>query len=36
MDRGTATERATLFWRWTMGFNATARHLPLGVVVYGF
>jgi photosynthetic reaction center M subunit len=22
-DRGTATERASLFWRWTMGFNAT-------------
>ncbi|MEM6890100.1 MAG: photosynthetic reaction center subunit M [Pseudomonadota bacterium] len=22
-DRGTATERAALFWRWTMGFNAT-------------
>ncbi|WP_336490309.1 photosynthetic reaction center subunit M [Methylobacterium nigriterrae] len=21
--RGTATERAALFWRWTMGFNAT-------------
>ncbi len=21
-DRGTATERAALFWRWTMGFNA--------------
>ena len=23
IDRGTATERAALFWRWTMGFNAT-------------
>ncbi|MBS0644316.1 MAG: photosynthetic reaction center subunit M [Acetobacteraceae bacterium] len=22
-DRGTAAERAQLFWRWTMGFNAT-------------
>jgi photosynthetic reaction center M subunit len=22
-DRGTAMERAALFWRWTMGFNAT-------------
>jgi photosynthetic reaction center M subunit len=22
-DRGTALERAALFWRWTMGFNAT-------------
>ena len=22
-DRGTAVERAALFWRWTMGFNAT-------------
>jgi photosynthetic reaction center M subunit len=22
-DRGTAAERAALFWRWTMGFNAT-------------
>jgi photosynthetic reaction center M subunit len=22
-DRGTAGERAALFWRWTMGFNAT-------------
>jgi photosynthetic reaction center M subunit len=22
-DRGTAAERAGLFWRWTMGFNAT-------------
>jgi photosynthetic reaction center M subunit len=21
-DRGTAMERAALFWRWTMGFNA--------------
>jgi photosynthetic reaction center M subunit len=23
VDRGTATERGALFWRWTMGFNAT-------------
>ena len=23
VDRGTATERAALFWRWTMGFNAS-------------
>ena len=23
LDRGTAAERAGLFWRWTMGFNAT-------------
>jgi photosynthetic reaction center M subunit len=23
VDRGTAAERAALFWRWTMGFNAT-------------
>jgi photosynthetic reaction center M subunit len=23
VDRGTAVERAALFWRWTMGFNAT-------------
>ena len=23
IDRGTAAERAGLFWRWTMGFNAT-------------
>ena len=23
VDRGTAAERASLFWRWTMGFNAT-------------
>lgn len=23
LDRGTASERAALFWRWTMGFNAT-------------
>ncbi|MEO0497262.1 MAG: photosynthetic reaction center subunit M [Pseudomonadota bacterium] len=22
-DRGTASDRAALFWRWTMGFNAT-------------
>jgi photosynthetic reaction center M subunit len=23
VDRGTASERGALFWRWTMGFNAT-------------
>ncbi|HJK97198.1 MAG TPA: photosynthetic reaction center subunit M [Polyangiaceae bacterium LLY-WYZ-14_1] len=23
IDRGTAAERSALFWRWTMGFNAT-------------
>jgi photosynthetic reaction center M subunit len=23
LDRGTAAERAAIFWRWTMGFNAT-------------
>jgi photosynthetic reaction center M subunit len=23
IDRGTAAERAAIFWRWTMGFNAT-------------
>jgi photosynthetic reaction center M subunit len=23
VDRGTASERAALFWRWTMGFNAS-------------
>jgi photosynthetic reaction center M subunit len=23
VDRGTAAERASLFWRWTMGFNAS-------------
>ena len=23
VDRGTASERAALFWRWTIGFNAT-------------
>ena len=23
VDRGTGSERAALFWRWTMGFNAT-------------
>jgi len=27
IDRGTATERAALFWRWTMGFNATMESL---------
>ena len=26
-DRGTASERAALFWRWTMGFNATMEGL---------
>jgi photosynthetic reaction center M subunit len=25
VDRGTAFERGALFWRWTMGFNATAE-----------
>ena len=35
-DRGTAAERAALFWRWTMGFNATdGIDPPLGVVVRG-
>jgi photosynthetic reaction center M subunit len=27
VDRGTASERAALFWRWTMGFNATMEGL---------
>jgi len=27
LDRGTAMERAALFWRWTMGFNATAESI---------
>lgn len=27
VDRGTAYERAALFWRWTMGFNATAESI---------
>jgi len=27
VDRGTAMERAALFWRWTMGFNATAESI---------
>jgi photosynthetic reaction center M subunit len=27
VDRGTAAERAGLFWRWTMGFNATFESL---------
>jgi photosynthetic reaction center M subunit len=27
MDRGTAAERAALFWRWTMGFNATIESI---------
>ena len=27
VDRGTASERAALFWRWTMGFNATAESI---------
>ena len=36
VDRGTALERAALFWRWTMGFNATAGIDPsLGLVVCG-
>ncbi len=26
-DRGTATERAALFWRWTMGFNASMESI---------
>ncbi len=26
-DRGTASERAGLFWRWTMGFNATVESI---------
>ena len=26
-DRGTAFERGMLFWRWTMGFNATAESI---------
>ena len=25
--RGTASERAALFWRWTMGFNATTESI---------
>ncbi len=36
VDRGTAAERAALFWRWTMGFNATMEIDPsLGLVVRG-
>jgi photosynthetic reaction center M subunit len=27
VDRGTAAERAMLFWRWTMGFNATMESI---------
>ena len=27
VDRGTAYERGALFWRWTMGFNATAESI---------
>jgi photosynthetic reaction center M subunit len=27
MDRGTASERAALFWRWTMGFNASMESI---------
>jgi photosynthetic reaction center M subunit len=27
IDRGTATERAALFWRWTMGWNATMESI---------
>ena len=35
-DRGTASERAGLFWRWTMGFKRhDGGHSPLGVVVRG-
>jgi len=26
-DRGTASERAALFWRWTMGFNSTMESI---------
>jgi photosynthetic reaction center M subunit len=27
VDRGTAFERGAIFWRWTMGFNATAESI---------
>lgn len=27
VDRGTATERGALFWRWTMGFNASMESI---------
>ena len=27
VDRGTASERAALFWRWTMGYNATMESI---------
>jgi photosynthetic reaction center M subunit len=27
VDRGTASERGALFWRWTMGFNATTESI---------
>jgi photosynthetic reaction center M subunit len=27
LHRGTATERASLFWRWTMGFNASMESI---------
>ncbi|MFN3231233.1 MAG: photosynthetic reaction center subunit M [Alphaproteobacteria bacterium] len=27
LDRGTAAERAALFWRWTMGFNASMESI---------
>ena len=27
VDRGTASERAGLFWRWTMGFNASMESI---------
>jgi photosynthetic reaction center M subunit len=27
IDRGTAFERGAIFWRWTMGFNATAESI---------
>ena len=30
VDRGTASERAALFWRWTMGFNATMESIHRG------
>ena len=29
-DRGTAAERSMLFWRWTMGFNATMESIHPG------
>jgi photosynthetic reaction center M subunit len=27
VDRGTGSERAALFWRWTMGFNASMESI---------